>query len=733
MKKIIAGVCTNLLITNFAMADHQIDSIDITKEYEVPFSDNRLGIGVTEDEKIMSNDSGKLINNFLGGNSINNGGFSSLPMIQGLSDDRIKIKIDGMDLIASCANHMNAPLSYSDPVNIKNISVLAGLSAVDQGGDNIGGVIKIDTVKPIFAVDDNPIFFGQVGTKYKSNNKAMSANVSLNSSTQDTAFSYFGSYVKADNYYAGGTFKEAGLAAPDRGYLDGDEVGSSAYKNQNHQISISKAIDNEIYQVIAAYHDSPYENFDNQRMDSVGNKNYQLNLSQKGEYDWGKLTSRVYVDDTNHKHNFGPDKQYTYTKMGMMGMPSTTSYGMPMEADGFTAGLAVDSEIFLNDQDTLKVGSEIQYYQLDDTWDSNSGTGMMTGNDFLNINNGKRNRFDVYGQLDSLWTENWITSIGARLGIVQTDADDVHGYNQTNMMMSNQKADSDAFNASKKKQTDENIDISLLTRYNMEEYSSVELGYSMKTRSPNLYQRYTWSTWTMAANMNNLYGDGNGYVGDIDLKPETAHKVGLVLNHEDPNKNWRVKVNPYYTYINDYIDANVIADRTDGYRNLKFDNQTATIYGLDVGADMHLFQTLNFGNFNLLSKFNYQKGRNTDADTDLYNMMPPNLTLAINQNVGSWSNNLVMILVDEKDDVNSTRQERETAGFTKFDFVSSYQWKSVSIIGEVENILDKSYADPLGGEYLGQGATMSTGINRANGTQVYAMGRSFNVALSYSF
>ena len=58
-------------------------------------------------------------------------------------------------------------------------------------------------------------------------------------------------------------------------------------------------------------------------------------------------------------------------------------------------------------------------------------------------------------------------------------------------MGSNQLADSDAFNASKRKQTDENFDISLLTRYNMEEDSSVELGYSMKTRSPNLYQRYT--------------------------------------------------------------------------------------------------------------------------------------------------------------------------------------------------------------------------------------------------
>ena len=726
MKKIITGICINFLIANFAIAENRIEGIDITKEFDVPFSDNELGIGVSENEKIMSNDTGKLIDNFLGGNSIHNGGFSSLPMIQGLSDDRIKIKIDGMDLIASCANHMNAPLSYSDPVNIKNISVLAGLSAVDQGGDNIGGVIKIDTVKPIFSVDENQIFSGQFGTKYKSNNKTISANISLNTADQDTALSYFGSYVKAENYYAGGTFKDAGLAASDRGWLDSDEVGSTAYKNQNHQVSFSKVIDNEIYQVIAAYHDSPYENFDNQRMDSVGNKNYQLNLSQKGEYEWGKLTSRIYVDDTNHKHNFGPDKQYTYNNM------SGQSYGMPMEADGITAGLAVDTEIFLNDQDTLKVGSEIQYYQLDDTWASNSGEGMMTGNAFLNINNGKRNRFDIYGQLDSLWTENWITSLGARLGIVQTDSDDVHGYNQTNMN-SNQLADSDTFNASKRKKTDENIDISLLTRYNMEEDSSIELGYSMKTRSPNLYQRYTWSTWTMAANMNNLYGDGNGYVGNIDLEPETAHKIGLVLNHQDDNKNWRIKINPYYTYISDYIDANVIANRGDGYRNLKFDNQTATIYGLDVGADMHLFRTLNFGNFNLLSKFNYQKGRNTDADTDLYNMMPPNLTLAINQNVGSWNNSLSMLLVDKKDNVNSTRQERETAGFTKFDFVTSYQWESVSIIGEVENILDKSYADPLGGEYLGQGATMSTGITRANGTQVYAMGRSFNVALSYSF
>ena len=42
-----------------------------------------------------SNNSGSLLNYFTGVNSANNGGTSSMPVIRGLADDRIKIKIDG--------------------------------------------------------------------------------------------------------------------------------------------------------------------------------------------------------------------------------------------------------------------------------------------------------------------------------------------------------------------------------------------------------------------------------------------------------------------------------------------------------------------------------------------------------------------------------------------------------------------------------------------------------------
>jgi iron complex outermembrane receptor protein len=67
------------------------------------------------------------------------GGVSSLPVIRGLADDRLRTQVDGMDLVAACPNHMNSPLSYIDPTAVANIDVYAGVTPVSVGGDSIGG------------------------------------------------------------------------------------------------------------------------------------------------------------------------------------------------------------------------------------------------------------------------------------------------------------------------------------------------------------------------------------------------------------------------------------------------------------------------------------------------------------------------------------------------------------------------------------------------------------------
>ncbi len=79
------------------------------------------------------------------------GGVSSLPVIRGLADDRLRTQVDGMDLVAACPNHMNSPLSYIDPTAVANIDVYAGVTPVSVGGDSIGGSIVVRSADPAFA------------------------------------------------------------------------------------------------------------------------------------------------------------------------------------------------------------------------------------------------------------------------------------------------------------------------------------------------------------------------------------------------------------------------------------------------------------------------------------------------------------------------------------------------------------------------------------------------------
>ena len=81
--------------------------------------------------------------------------------------------------------------------------------------------------------------------------------------------------------------------------------------------------------------------------------------------------------------------------------------------------------------------------------------------------------------------------------------------------------------------SDDNWDLSWLARFTPDATQTYEIGLAQKTRSPNLYERYTWSTWQMAAFMNNVVGDGNGYVGDVDLKPEVARTVSITADWHD--------------------------------------------------------------------------------------------------------------------------------------------------------------------------------------------------------
>jgi iron complex outermembrane receptor protein len=657
------------------------------------------------------------------------GGISGLPAIHGMADDRLRVQLDGMNLISACPNHMNSPLSYIDPSQVGLMRVYSGIAPVSVSGDSIGATIQVESAAPVFAQEGQDMLTqGSIGAYYRSNNNAVGGSLAATMATHNFSLSYQGSTAQADNYTAASNFKAAGTSGGTT-WLAGNEVGSTSYKTQNNLFSMALQNDSgtQLVELGVGIQRVPYENYPNQRMDMTSNDSTIFNLHYKGLYDWGSLDARVYHQTVQHEMNFGEDKVFWYGN----------APGMPMYTDGKDTGASVVASLNVGTDDTLKLGLELQGYNLNDWWPP-SGTGMMSPSTFWNINDGNRNRFDLFAEWEKRWSPAWQSIIGLRSDNVSMSAGDVQGYSTqkgvTSYMMT--AANAAAFNASDRDKTDHNIDASALARYTPDATQNYEFGLARQVRSPNLYERYSWSTWSMAAVMNNYVGDGNGYVGDINLKPEQASTLSATANwHDASGKQWDVRLTPYYSYVQDYIDAQCAPGATckaNQFNVLQYVNQNAQIYGVDLSGQYLLAQTEDYGNFTTTGTLSYTHGRNEATGEGLYNIVPLQARLALIQNIGTWANTVEAVLVDSKTNVSSVRGEQPTSGYGLVNLRTSYTWHKLRIDLGIENLFDQFYDLPQGGAYLGQGKTMS--INGVPfGVPVPGMGRSLYASLNYSF
>ncbi len=720
-----------------------------------------------------TSDTASLLLDIPGVSAYGAGGVSSLPVIRGLADDRLRTKVDGMDLVASCPNHMNSPLSYIDPTAVESVQVYAGVTPVSVGGDSIGGSIVVQSATLAFAEPGKHLANGDAGIFYRSNGDSWGGNLSGTAATDNLSLNYTGAYAQSDNYKAGDDFKDYAFTGRAGHTLPLDEVGSTAYEASNQSIKLAWKYDNNLVDIAYGRQHIPYENYPNQRMDMTDNLSDRLNLAYTVRQGWGTLKARVYYEHTQHEMDFGDDKRFWYgpgqpptgsggdsaingmpcspisgTRM-VKGMMVGCAAGMPMDTDGKNKGFSVSADVPLATGDLLRVGGEYQGYRLDDWW-SPSGAGMWPYT-FWNINDGQRDRFALFGEWE-IRKDRWTHIVGVRFENVDMNAGPVHGYNLDTYPtsgvggMGNQTRDAALFNAQPHGKTDLNWDLSWIARFMPDARQTYEIGLARKTRSPNLYERYTWSTWQMAAFMNNFVGDGNGYVGNLDLQPEVAGTLSLAADWHDASEDrWGVKVTPYYTYVQDYIDAvqwdsTTNAPRTvpivDNFTVLKYFNQSARLYGVDISAHYLAASGTGYGDFSVQCVASYTKGENADTHESLYNIMPLNAKVALTQKLGPWRNTLEGEFVASKDDVSQVRNEMQTAGYGLANLRSRYEKRTWSVELGIENLFDRFYEHPLGGAYVGQGTTMTIppATNQPQwGTPVPGPGRSIYAALNLNF
>ena len=267
------------------------------------------------------------------------------------------------------------------------MTVFAGITPVSVGGDSIGGTVISESKAPAFS--DTAAFEGDVGGFSRSNNNASGTNVRLSRTSENLYTSYSGSYSKGDNYTAAKDFKTVAQTGRPGHTLPLDEVGSTAYETQNHNLRIAYRTAADVFDVQLGYQNMPVQLYPNQRMDLLDNQQVRLNLNWQRETSWGQLQSRLYHEEVEHAMDFGPDRQFWYGTNAMGGNAcdtirfhgdpaGTCASGMPMFSDSKNTGLSVSAEIDLPARGMVRIGADLQQFRLDDYWTA-SGGGMGPG------------------------------------------------------------------------------------------------------------------------------------------------------------------------------------------------------------------------------------------------------------------------------------------------------------------------------------------------------------------
>lgn len=625
------------------------------------------------------------------------GGVSSLPVVNGFDDERNAILLGGMSITAACPNHMNPALSYIDSANVGSVQVIGNNVPVSMGGDSIGGTIIVNPRAPVFApaagakptglptlaLGPNVVFTGSLTAMFRSNNKSTSLSGTATAATEHFSIGYDGSWSRGDDYHAGG----------------GTVVPSTSYDAENHALTLAYKNDDQLITLRGAYQDIPYEGFVNEYMDMLSNRASSVNLDYKGGFGWGQLDANAFYQHTQHYMNFGSDKD----PAGV-----TTTTGMPMWTDGQDFGYSIKGTIAASKIDTIRIGNEFHGETLNDWWTPNvtmAPNSMMCCGTFENIHDGTRDRFSAYSEWERAWAPQWTTLIGVRGEIVDTNTGDVQGYGPKYYAgTATYPSGYNAFNALDHARTFDDLDWTALTRYTPNADTTYEAGVTQKTRAPSLYELYAWSTNSMAAEMNGWGGDGDGYVGNLYLKPEIAHTLSVSADWRDAvSDRWEFKATPYYSYVQDYIDVNVLTpdSKTRATDILQYANHNAELYGFNLSGRVRLAESASFGVVTLSGDAGYTRGINLDTHGNLYDIMPLNGKAALSDKIalwgGTWTNTVEMQAVAAKTEVDAVTNELNTPAYALTNLRSAYEFKNIRFDFGVENLFDKFYYEPLGG------------------------------------
>lgn len=573
---------------------------------------------------------------------IRRSGIANDIVLRGQKRDNIKVTIDDGMVCGACPNRMDPPTSHVITTMVDSVEIKEGPFDVTEFGTLSGGV-KIKTVQPQEGLH------GEIGTTIGSYGyKKGVLSVSGGNDKIKALFTY--SKEESDQYEDGDgntMAEQTALAQDPTKYNTGsDNRYLDTYKNMKayeKRSIMAKAIanisDTQDLEISATQNRSDDILYPSSGMDALYDDSNLYNVKytarELGSFS-KKLEVKAYRTDVDHPMSIDYRIKNKFVPAAMKGLTNhlTTDVTGAKIINTFDA-LSREFTIGL---DSSKRNWDGKYY-------SNMNPSIRKS---INDTDTKNNAIFVKckNQLDKLTLE-----LGARYDSTKIDT---NGAEQDN------------------KYTD--FSGNIMATYNSDENTKYFIGLGQASRVPDARELY-------------FVASNGTSVGTEDLKATTNRELDFGTEHY--YKNGKIKAKFFYSDLKDYIYY-----RDTGASTNKFENINAKIYGLELSGSYYINEQ-----FTLDGGYTYKIGKKDKAiagqtDTDLADITPAKLTLALNYDYNNHTNAMIeFINVSSWNKYDSDNGEQHISGYNIVNLkAQTTVAKNFEITVGIDNLFDKTYA-----------------------------------------
>ena len=699
-----------------------------------------------------------------GGAVSRNGALTSIPQYRGLNTYRVQTHLDGRQPHTAGPNWMDSPLHYMPSSLMDSVQVHRGIAPV-RVGSALGGYIDALSYTSRYTLSEDYEFHARMTADNLSFNDGNSGSVFLSVSNNRSRFHLYGVHNEADETNSGdGKILASQYERDFFGFGAGHQLGEGELTFDYARNNTGNAGTPALAMDIDFYHTD------------------LMNFRYRGDTGEWHMEAQAHYQETDHQmSNYGLRAPPDFSNpMADILPPFRGTDRRWMFVDGLSVGgKLMGSRPWGNG--TLQVGLDVRQSENGATvYDPDAAPFFVE-----NVDDATTDEYGVFAEWSGSLGGPWIGEFGVRVQHTRADADSVQHFRPTCQMLLRVNANqmnpygpggaraqaiedaggcdaaapsvwmpppamsvgmlSGRYNRADRSQEDTEIDATAVFRYEWGESTELEFGLARKTRAPAYMERYMW----VPLEVNGGLGDGNNYVGDINLKPEDSLQVELGLNWEDRGKKFSPRV--FVRRVDDYITGIPATDehiiRVSRMLNgdptpVQFANVDAEFYGADavfgfpLTEEWRLDGTVSYVRGKLRESFQSQMRADgttrTIRDDSIYRMPPLRGLLSVSRTLDNWvvsaevdwaarQSKISQLMLD--DPQNPKNHDRPTSGYALYNLRTQYMHPSMGFMlsAGVENLTDRMYVDHMNGFNRVSGGELAVGERLPGpGRNIYA-------------